>query len=375
MADAASSATCVDNNYTARWFRSSVRLPNQAPALTTWKAVVFSDQEVYWSISDVLCSLLGSRRKGRIDVSKEIRKSALDWEMWCAALGLPFELMLSKSKRAVSAKPEDDATDYRHVTDDMLLTTWGLLVLLGFWSSQRRALSCRQTGQCYLRMLVEALVPPSISSSLLQWGCHFDMSACMQGVLGTPCVHAAAILAPRGNEDPLDACVRVISGLTGQYTVCEQSRQWLGATIIPGLAGYIAAVARAGGDHFDGDALQHPRRVDHRGCRMPVATEYKVALRESILKKRKCQSQRQVASTHGIAEGSVRKWLHHDLRGVMNACWRLAGEVEDLGPLLLKQDGARLGQPARETVHYRASVPSLGLTTFMAPQDRPIASG
>ena len=69
------------------------------------------------------------------------------------------------------------------------------------------------------------------------------------------------------------------------------------------------------------------------------------------MRKRKVQSQGSIATTvDRVLGSSVRLWAHEDMRVLQSAWWRCCRDVH--GVYILWEEGARIGQPGRETVHY-----------------------
>ena len=70
-----------------------------------------------------------------------------------------------------------------------------------------------------------------------------------------------------------------------------------------------------------------------------------------------------VTTVHWVPESSVRLWVHENMRVLQSAWWRFCSDAQ--GVYLLKEDGARVGQPGQETVHHllrhaRSEVVSVG---------------
>ena len=51
-----------------------------------------------------------------------------------------------------------------------------------------------------------------------------------------------------------------------------------------------------------------------------------------------------------VPQSFVRLWVHEDMRGLQSAWWRFCSDAHGL--YILEEDGAWIGQPGRETVHF-----------------------
>lgn len=72
------------------------------------------------------------------------------------------------------------------------------------------------------------------------------------------------------------------------------------------------------------------------------------------------------AALHDIAEGSVRRWEQSDLLAYRNACWRQLSSWR--GVVCTAEGAARLGHPAKETIHYTMQHNGEGLAVWLPPQ-------
>ena len=182
-----------------------------------------------------------------------------------------------------------------------------------------------------------------------------------------PCQHvqSAQASAARHVDNIYDQCAAWLVAIGSHVFHCPAAKCVL-ANVIEELSVDINAAVVNNDVGFDTDALKHAR--EQRGGGSRVDGDYKKQLRQQILQGKKCHNQMCVARLDGIDEGSARQWVAKDMRIFLNTTVRSLGQAGTRGPMILKLDGARVGQPAKETIHFVLRHTGSALSFYLTPQ-------
>ena len=124
-------------------------------------------------------------------------------------------------------------------------------------------------------------------------------------------------------------------------------------------------------------------RVEHAGDRdiaswRPLRGNSKNRHMEEVVKRHFLHDQVQSGTTangqetmrsHGIREGTGRRWMQRQVRSYVGGAWRLP-ELQKLSTVGMVLDCARFGQPAKETLVVSLSCGLSGYGMWLPPQDK-----
>ena len=165
--------------YKPTWFDTAVRVQClDQPAHVKLKAASFPTAgEVYWVLDGLFDYLLYKVRDKAVSTSHEIRKWSDTWKLWCLVVGFDFDSMLVRSLRSSSARTGEAIPD--HASDDAKMKTWGVILKLTMWGSQRRSPLCRSKGEKLLATMLASTLPDDESKE-----CLHDILSMDEGFLG-----------------------------------------------------------------------------------------------------------------------------------------------------------------------------------------------
>ena len=112
--------------------------------------------------------------------------------------------------------------------------------------------------------------------------------------------------------------------------------------------------------------LKHGIGLDHRGKRRRVDEDFKAALIDEVLVKRKADGKSAVSMADHITESSCREFDRREMQQYLHACWRVFAQPS--GVCCLQADGARLDQPARETAMHILQNNAMNVACYLPPQ-------
>lgn len=319
------------------------------------KAISTGSGRLFWEAGGVIEAFLRSEKRHRVEVSRELRKQKVDWEVWCLAFGVDYSEVVTLSLRQLRACGDDNVAEEN--CHDVLLSDFGLFFVLVMWSGVRRSHRCQDRARKILQAFLERLVSDAFVTVAWVGAVLDDVSgACCEHVAGGRCTHLGAAFQLGGSFGTSIAGVAsTLSSCAAVYLQCAACRSAI-LKMIRGLCSHI----RSRVDDLpcmDGDALRHGVGQIVGSGRKRVDREFKEQLREQVLKNRRVCGRAAVAALHGIAEGSVRVWDKHDLLAYRNACWRKV--VAWRGVVCMAEDAARLGHPAR-SLHHAAQWREIG---------------
>jgi hypothetical protein len=100
--------------------------------------------------------------------------------------------------------------------------------------------------------------------------------------------------------------------------------------------------------------------------RLRTDGDYKAFCVEGMVKQGRAHSGTQVLRVHGdISTDQAIRWENQRLKAYMACGWRLMGGP---GVYIITEDGARIGQPAEETVVYSLTNQRTGESMYPPPQ-------
>lgn len=350
--------------HTAKWLQHSLVVPGEEPIAVSWKVLCFADSTIWWAVAGMFYSFLGSARQSRIDVSRVLKEHDTDLRMWLASLGMEYDLMMQLSHRQLKFR---GGASQAHACPDTLCTTWGIIVVLGHWAAHRRRFACRARARGLLEMFLGRLVEPSTAEDMSKLSPNLEAHA-LCGLPDIECRHWIGVKKSLGGGNhALQVLIDLIVGLCKTAIFCNAGARLLKHIIVE-LATHMDTRLSTGTVELDTDALKHASAVDHRGKRVHVDSDYKAVLKKRIIGQRKCSGEACIASLDDVRGATVQDWMHKDMRCWLAALWRIFSSPSSSGVFILKEDGARLGQPAREMMHYTLRFPRDDVACCLIPQ-------
>ena len=93
--------------------------------------------------------------------------------------------------------------------------------------------------------------------------------------------------------------------------------------------------------------------------------DYRRALLDQVIKRRKGSQRAPFVGADGYARGTEFKWCVQELAALQRCTYRLWEEYP--GVVVVKSDAARLGMPAKDFVHYVCHLPAAGHVAVALP--------
>ena len=217
-------------------------------------------------------------------------------------------------------------------------------------------------------ILVKCLLPEFASTTFFALKLqHTVMPLAMTQSLMTALAPAAMT-----SNDSVARSAQLARGMFAAAQLCftsAETRAWLRSLVVSSSEDIDANVidTRARGNY---DPLKHAGFVDNRGERPQVDEHCRASLIQAVMRTRKVQSQGSIATTvDRVPRSSVHDWVHADMRVLQSAWWGFCRDAH--GVYILKEDGARIGQPGRETVHHLLRQARSEIVFPAAPQAPP----
>lgn len=219
------------------------------------KAISTGSGRLFWEAGGVIEAFLRSQRRHRVEVSRELRKQKVDWEVWCLAFGVDYSEVVTLSLRQLRARGDDNVAEEN--CHDVLLSDFGLFFVLVMWSGVRRSHRCQDRARKILQALLERLVSDAFVTVAWVGAVLDDVSgACCEHVAGGRCTDLGAAFQLGGSFGTSIAGVAsTLSSCVAVYLQCAACRSAI-LKMIRGLCAHI----RSRVDDLpcmDGDALRH----------------------------------------------------------------------------------------------------------------------
>ena len=229
-------------------------------------------------------------------------------------------------------------------TDD---PSWGALVVLWESATRRRTGKSKHVAETLLREFLSNACSPGFLDNLLRLeapahGDALGRDAVVGGCSGTRSIRA---MTPDGSATRATQLARgMVAAAQLRFTSAE-SRAWL-RSLVMSLSEKIDANVIHKPARGNYDLLEHAGFVDNRGKRPHVDEHYRASQIQTVMRKRKVQSQGSIATAvDRVPRSSVHDWVHADMRVLQSSWWSFCSDAH--GVYILKEDGARIGLAAR----------------------------
>lgn len=329
----------------------------------TWKMWAYTDGRCFWEIRRVLLHL--HRRRKIVKVSHQINVEKEAWTLFMELLGFRWAQHYRASTRATahaasrgaephgegSTAPNDEDDEYTR--DEHSISTPGLIALLLCTCIFKKIKACQSEARYMLLGLFSVTLPRELCEALprSEWLATAS-TKCTLG--GTPCCHMAHWIDVQKRSDYLH-CVNVVDELR---CLSHVAHGCAGACAI--LNSFILAVAeiveKKAQNIGDTDATKTKLLEGSCKKKLRVDEDYKVQKMElGASGSGKCSSSSQaIAADREVAHESLgRRWCEQSVARRIAQLWMQNSNGAQLdGVHSVAEDGARLGQPAEETVIY-----------------------
>lgn len=356
----------ADIAHTSFWLRAGKEDGSGQYIEIRYKAYLYTDGSAFWSVRGPLLALLGDRT-AKLNVAKEMKAQCVGFEVFLHQLGLQFVELYAMSWRQVACR--EDMPAGAKCREEATISTLGLLLLHLWWSRFRRRRQCRDRvatmlaaflSRCFgdrefrRDALLEVVGEAGRCASH-----HGDDALCchVRESIGDHLIEAGG--KPLFTKDVAAFCAL----LAGHFLHCAPCMRILKSSCESLASGIEGALPDLG---LDTDALAHaflpePKRKRHR-----VDEDYKAALTERVVKRRRCHGKSAVLNMHGINSSACSRWDHIELLRYQRSAWRAIGSCS--GIFCLQHDGARVGQPARESVTMILQHNATDVACYLPPQ-------
>ena len=306
------------------------------------KAYRFFDHKVYWSVQTFFLCFF-QHRAPRLSVGKETKRQLFNLEVYCEALQQDASTMLETSFKSHTAAgtPATSKT-----VSELTISTLGLLLMLAMWTSGRREAASKENA---VRLLEAVLVSTKLVDvcklHVVLMVVTVAAALCKLDAVGGRCSHLRGGLDFLREEGscPQRCLARCMQHWSGQLLHCPSCAHAV-KVVANHLAGHVQS---SWGTWGELGAAGHDRVVDHRGKALQHDADYKKALKDTVMKRRRCSTIRAVTDSKGSGRNTASTWATADMEKYQVAAWRSFSELT--GTFVLQEDAARLGQPAQES--------------------------
>lgn len=335
-----------------------------------WKTYYWeSSEELRWGARAVVISWLDSRRSGKMEVGRDIKKEAARLGKYVLSFGVDLQDMFLPSRASVMAQ-EGVLTE--RTLDEATFSTEGLLWLLLQRCTEPRHAKDQERGKRFF-------------SGFLQSRCSFTASElgdmaelyilggdapCGEDVVDSRCAHISTAWRMLFNHgiapafSVVESLISLAQDATRRRRPCVSSAEIMKA-LITLIAGRVQNVWL---EAADARPLSHATVAqDSASKRKRWDPDYRHALASNVLKKLKTTPVAGVAeATQGVPESTCRDWARQDTLVYLNACWRQAQQPGQV--YAAQEDGCRIGYPAKETHAIRLQCNDANWACMLPPQ-------
>lgn len=318
---------------------------------------------VTWELRRFIQELFDDRDK--LDINLQLRREKTAWRQHFAELSLPWLRHFLPSQRAVDDllerrrfggmaddfEPPEGELDMTYVRAEFSATTEGVVTILLGWAALKRKTTHRQKAEAMLLgILVVCFGGGDSAPFLVDDFIDEVVHECQLDMIDGKCAHVRQVLCSSSCEDSARGdsarCARVLCALFLQRLVCKAAAQAViaFATALGELA-YERLPGMADGDISRWSRLQGPakkRRADE---------DYKHHLIIKQVQQNKSSTASSSIASANVARGTGQRWISEQSQMYLARSWGLcaAGCDKVFG---LVEDGARFGNPMRETQLY-----------------------
>lgn len=351
------------------WFQTVVSPANQTSFQAKVKITLFDTGWNAWDYEG-LAQMLGRGKRGAsAQVCKDVKRlKREDLPVWCHRTGLALETCVMMSRRQIQRGVAMSDWARQHVTHRISLSTQRLLMVLTEWCSFRQAIEVRDRTAAMMKALCATFITvEECRALLLSAPSAAALGACGEGRERDCCQHVLAVMDLHQRVDVIDALVARVRELGSLRYRCAACGQWLGALLRMMASIFDAKLHDDAWGLVSRNALHPAEDERQRTMGREIDRAYRAELVERVLGKRKCHGQGAVASLEGVGAGTTDLWKHDDVLAQCRANVRTLGK-DPRGVFHIIEDGARLGQPAKETNHFVIKAMYAGMSCVGAPQ-------
>ena len=322
------------------------------------------DNDVVWAVRPFLQHLFQNRKKATA-WNKVINQEAVNWETFGVCLQLLDPVWFPSVRQFRSNHDPDEALPVK-VRDEHSVTTTGVLLVFLSWALFRRRKQEKNHSSHALVSWLSTCVakeeadPDQIRRSIHHWA---SLAGCGGVQDGQPCMHVAQVVAHLGGGELFHDMAKLLESLGKSAFGCAQASAVLREMILS-----ITAHVHSRRDQLplDYDALKHATLENQERQRRGL--DYHNALRREIVGKHRAGGRTGTAAGDQVHRHVVQKYDRELMHAIQQAGWRTYS-LCGTGVFHFKEDGARLGQPAKEFEHSVLCFPGSELATFLPGQD------
>lgn len=330
-----------------------------------FRAYAYSEGKVFWELNCVVEALVSNRKA--VKVSNEIQKHRPMWQAVCADIGLPWAEHYQPSIHQCRTDPSLQATPYTRSVQ--CVSTALLLLILLVWCSGRRRVVAER-GRAVIAAWLQRCMPVMAAgvldiAQILRGASGFCSGVGEQGY----CEHLAAVAQLTAHvcwPHPIAQLTEALLLIFPVLAVCRGGKQALLVLILH--AQRNLDLHMCDGNAFEVDV--HKIKV-RRGTKRkrPADDTYRFGLLRDFGRLRKARHNHTILKLDGYHSSTKVRWIAKDVASYMYTCAREFSEPPRV--LGLYQDGARLGNPAKEHMLYVGWHYLAAKGCVLPPQARP----
>lgn len=340
------------------------------------KLWVYDDDFVAWELRRLLIAFYSDRHK--LDPCHQIRLERKDWEQLFDTVSIRWRQNFFPAARAFAVGDGviecDDAemgapTNDRRIREVASVSTPGLLLILLQWVKTKRQRAHRERAWMLWLGLMSKCIPPDDARDVsLQDILDESTHLCIHSARGGLCSHVEEFFGEcrRGSDEHTHSSIGLRMGMLLTHVGdCPAAAAGLHDTLI--LLGSMidaAVVAIGDCDIAKWTNLQGPCGKKRR---LGDADLRNFLLGDNVLQGR-ASSATASTKSQGVHSNTTQCWLEKHRREYLEAAWSVPGPMPR-GVYSLAEDGARFGQPARETQAYALWVASSDQAVWLPIQE------
>ena len=350
--------------YVPGWLEGVIPGYEDEHAAVTIKAHCWGSR-ITWAVADVLGKLLKLGRTSPVKLCKAISKESINWQCLCVHLGIPGVVVHIPSATQFEANTDPDVPLPAEVVEDHTTPTIGLIIMLLCWVRFRRARADRLKAVRFLGWFLDSCVAEhlrcryAVDRDVATWS---QRGTCRSQVQGGMCSHVRKMFAEWDTGCPLGD---VMCGSMSHVFQCDR------------VSYVLLQLLQRVAEHIDGlqDELPFDWKVSRHAFAQSSASkrrpdrDYLRSLRESVVGERRTGGRGTAAALDGMERETIRRDDRREPMALRTAAWRHFSEAEAGGVWHLKEDAARIGQPAQDCSHSVLCWPHSKCALFLPPQD------
>ena len=342
------------------WWDSTARLKCGDVVHVRWKAVVHDDGQATWDIENPIRTFLNNQKA---KVSRELRDHKACLSAVLEAFSWNFLAEFPPSARQLRS---GNSHAHEKSGDALSATTKGLLALFLLWSVHRRDEGQRSRATAVLYSALQRVLPQGFDmpATVAAAAGPMALQRCQEQVVDGACVHWRAVssLMPKPTSPTLECTIKSLIACVGLITCPAVAA--VSAKLLEVVSKCVDE--RLPEQGFQEDPYKACDFSQQSGKRRVIDQDYKHHVVADVLDQKLIVNGTALCKRDGVDGKSVRDWQEAELSARQVASFRLFQKFN--GVLNLCEDGARLGNPAAETIVYLARQPSTNLAMWTPPQ-------